>query len=231
MKELHLNSDKGLRHTSRSIFGNQPKEHIGDWYYKYDDYGITCGLTETLVSHALNFLFFDNTQVPHVMYESVANGCKCLEYKSSGEIEVTLDALVSKPSIEAIEKTSLAKDIAKYFVCDALFFNEDRHLGNLPILLCNNRIRLAPIFDFGNALSFYGEVDYTNFNPEPFGAGQVEWALKVLSGTNIVFKCTEFELNVGSIETAYADIQKEYTLKKIHKCAYSDFIQTRLRVI
>ena len=236
MKLMNLSSKESIivshKGNSYSIGGIQPKIKNGDYYCKLDSPGASNGVIEELVSNALDYITFNGEIVDHVKYyyytDGNDTGCTCKEYKISGEQELTLDAIMSNLNLDELP---FKDTIAKYFVCDMIFYNEDRHFGNLPFLYTESYTRLAPLFDFGNALSFYGEPDYDMFKPEPFGRAQIEWALNLSRDCSIKYSLTDFEYAVKNIELGYDDLKIKYILKKIHLCAISDFVQSFVEVL
>lgn len=53
----------------------------------------------------------------------------------------------------------LMDDIVNIFLFDVLIANYDRHVGNYGLIISNNNVSVAPIFDNENMLSIYSIVD------------------------------------------------------------------------
>lgn len=53
----------------------------------------------------------------------------------------------------------LMNDIVNIFLFDVLIANYDRHVGNYGLIISNNNVSVAPIFDNENMLSVYSMVD------------------------------------------------------------------------
>lgn len=185
-----------LRSTeSLSLAGAQPKVCIGDYYVKYDTDGQKQGMKEWLCCKFFDHVLINSTLVPHVEYWRIPGGCFSEEYKAIDESETLLSEYLSASYIEALDSFVLADDVARIFICDALVYNEDRHFGNLPVLTSPRGMRLAPLFDLGNALS--GD-NYEHYEPNPYLHEQVAWAFSRLNA-DVVIDYTAFKKEVHCV--------------------------------
>lgn len=118
------------------------------------------------------------------------------------------------------------------FLCDALFYNEDRHFGNIPLLWTEGAAyKLPPLFDMGVSLSFWGVPDYSKYNPNPYGKEQLKWAKSVLCNERIVFNLSRYTTEVGRHVPPYTDDIVSGLVRRIGLCASSEEVHSFLEVI
>lgn len=91
-----------------------------------------------------------------------SDGYEDLEYYTKNDLESIWNALKIKCIKEKIPKEkvkTLMTQIIKIFMFDMLIANSDRHTDNLGLIITNNSIEVAKIFDNEEMLSEYGLYD------------------------------------------------------------------------
>ena len=166
-------------HTSK---GDQPKWHVGGFWYKADHMGYEA-LSEVIVSWMLEHSNIENyvayapakilsTEKPYI-------GCQSKNFRQEGEMLMPLEKLhrayygvglakklsefteVEKRiryTVSFVEETTGLSDFGAYLSTllelDAFILNEDRHTNNIAVIRNEKTgvFRLCPIFDHGLAL-------------------------------------------------------------------------------
>lgn len=213
---------------SLSAAGVQCKYWLDGVLYKVDDSGLCQGCKEFIISKALDLVSYSIHNVSHVTYNTYRKGdkvgCTCSSYRTYGDTEVALGLLPDGETLDTLSASKSLKpvlrDIAITFMCDALFYNEDRHMGNIILLFNEDDARLAPIFDMGNSLCFATTPDYSHYEPEPYLHEQVEWAFDILSRHKLKFALSEFIAHTSDYPPQVA----QGLCNKVRACAQSDFI-------
>lgn len=242
MKALPEMLAEVMQVTSSSIPGVQDKEWVGRTLYKWDaPNGVPSGLIEHVVSYALDFVTMYGEVVPHVQYQAVSVnsrlGCVCNTYKCDGETEISLAYYDEAYSLYGLLHSSRLQPyvpgIALWFLLDAMFYNEDRHLNNIVLLTdVVGGLRMPPIFDMGNSLMFVGEPNYNTYEPNPYLHEQVEWARSVIGDRVLKFDATKLysTFDREAVRFYHQDMVDVY-LKRILKCAESRFVSTFVEVV
>lgn len=220
--------------------GVQPKEWVGGVLYKWDTPGFhPCGLVEHVVSRALDYVTICGKPVQHVHYDAVRNGhrygCKCASYRDVGECDMefayyeeahSLESLISSPTFIPHLYT-----IATWFLVDAMFYNEDRHLGNLLFIKRRDgSLVMPPIFDMGNSLTFIDLPNYRAYEPNPFLAEQVQWARDVVGDKALKFRVMDF-YNVFDRQLPYPAEKVDAILERVLRCSEDYFVQSFVEVV
>lgn len=230
--QLLEEASKLRRAASPNVGGVQDKRWTADGHLvKYDTPGMHNGLIEYLCSRALDCVSIDGAPVEHVKYdiyyEDGRAGCICDSYLRAGESEAPfyeigellhLDDMLKEPKLK-----SLLRHVAITFMCDALFYNEDRHLGNL-IYIEGLEPRLAPVFDMGNSLCFVGTPNYERYEPSPYLKEQLDWALSVLGRSAVYYDFMRFNNTVSRCVQPYGQRLTEEYISRMEECAYSNFL-------
>lgn len=166
-------------HTSK---GDQPKWHMGDWWYKADHMGYE-GLAEVVVSRILE----KSNVREFVRYRPVTLecggrelvGCESKNFRQPNEMLIPLERLHRayrgwglaeqlaqmvdvgeqiEYTVSFVERTTGLSEVGAYVTLllelDAVFLNEDRHTNNLAVLRneTTKQFRLCPAFDHGLSL-------------------------------------------------------------------------------
>lgn len=227
LTDLLLELDKTPVYT---IDGVQNKQWLSNHVlFKMDDkIGHPYGLIEHTVSRALDFCSFDSVPIAHVHYDACRiggrTGCVCKSYLRKDEYEQNFWDIVGTESLQTLPEPNLYHDLALLFLCDLLFFNPDRHHGNIIVLRGSSTTRLAPVFDMGNSLLFVDEPDYSSFIPDPYGVQQLKWAVDIL-GHRPVFRFTEFYNSYEHNVSAYSRRLVDDYLERVLLCSEAEYIK------
>lgn len=218
-----------------TIDGVQRKQLNGKVLLKFDGVvGQPYGLIEHTVSRALDFCSYRGRQIEHVQYDACRidgqTGCCCKSYLHTDEYEQSFWDIPGTESLRTIPDTGWFIDLALLFMRDLLFFNPDRHYGNIIVLRGRSKSRLAPVFDMGNSLLFTDEPRYDGFVPDPYGVSQLAWAATVL-GERPVFRVTDFYNRYDHNVPAYSKRLVDDYLERVLLCAESEFIKDFWEVV
>lgn len=220
--------------------GVQQKEWVNGTLYKWDSIGgHPCGLVEHVVSRALDYVTIDTNTVPHIRYDAVSDGyrcgCKCASYRGLGDSDLEFVYFKEAYSLETLASSGLfiphLRTIATWFLIDAMFYNEDRHLGNL--LFVKHRdgsLDIPPIFDMGNALSFLELPNYRAYEPNPYLMEQVRWARGVVGDRALQFRIMDF-YNEFDRTSPYPREKVDVIIERVLRCSEDYFVQSFVEVV
>ena len=168
--------DSNVLDSSSSSKGNQDKWHIDNKWIKQDDLGYEA-LAEVLSSIVLSridscsFVRYDFCDIRR--REVVYSNCCVSDDCTGGDTLVTLQRLFEEldfpvsnlDNLGVAEAITLVSnlifenynlDIRDYLgriiYFDSIVLNEDRHLHNIHLLNCGNKLTTAPLFDNGASL-------------------------------------------------------------------------------
>lgn len=199
-----------------------------------DSVGQPYGLVEHIVSRALDFCSFMGKPVDHVHYDACSyhgsSGCSCANYLRKDEYETMFWDTPETASLSAVPYKDLLPELAIMFLCDLLFYNPDRHHGNIIVVIGRGTRRLAPIFDMGNSLTFVSEPRYDSFVPDPYGLRQLLWASSVLRAKP-VFRVTDFYNKFNHDVPAYPRRLVDAYLERVLMCSEAEYIKQFWEVI
>ena len=102
------------------------------------------------------------------------------------------------------------------FNLDFFAYNYDRHFNNMGLLIGNNTVSLAPIFDFGESL----------FKPKMYGGKEMlarPFGLRLESQTSLVK-----DLSLTLLKDPFEDIDKRIPFKDPVKTAYKARLKSLL---
>lgn len=213
-----------------TIDGVQRKRWLSSsTFFKADDtVGQPYGLIEHTVSRALDYCSVNSVPVAHVHYDAYCDsgeiGCCCKNYLGRGEYEQNFWSIAVTETLQSVATLGFSVDLAVLFLCDLLFYNPDRHPGNIVVIIGRDSDRLAPVFDLGNSLTFVDEPNYENFVPDPYGVRQLHWALSVL-GVKPVFSVTELYNQYNHSVQGYSKCLVDEYLERVLLCSEFPYVR------
>ena len=157
------------------------------YYYKlsnYDSYrgifGHEC-VNEIIVCRLLNLLGIGHLQYKLIHAVINVDGkeyetrlCRSENFRKPGERKQALDVFYDlhkeegESPLEMCERFGFGSYVRQMMLADFLCINRDRHGANIEVLISENSVRLAPLFD--NGISFLAPLEgrpelYAGFNP------------------------------------------------------------------
>lgn len=226
--------------SSPCVSGVQVKDWFGNTLVKWDNFsGHPSGLVEHVVSRALDYVTLNGAKVSHVHYDAISDGrrlgCKCQNYRKDGDNDLEFayykEAYSLNTLIHSERFAPHLHTIALWFLLDAMFYNEDRHLGNLLFVRHpDGTLEIPPIFDMGNALMFWESPNYRRYEPNPFLIEQVHWARSVVGDKALQFDVMSFYNNLDR-SLPYPSEKVSAIAERVLRCAEDCFIQGFVEVI
>lgn len=173
------NLDTILLLQRQSADGRQVKGTDGDWWYKIDSHGYEAVAEDVCssLSYRLGVRNHLQYQQCSVTYKGMPmRACRSKNFVPDGCVLLTLDELayvshkielldnfqITTPRVTLIRFLDVAEKIVgapwirDYIIdmlwLDVLYFNTDRHTGNISILSTPDGLSPVPYYDFGEAL-------------------------------------------------------------------------------
>lgn len=157
--------------TLGSFLKSYEEDEFGKIYYKMSHFASGQGVVghesfnEMIAKNILCILGYDYLDYELIKAKVIINGTeyitwltKSRDYKKTGEKKLAIENYYEinrwekESKAEFLERAGFAKQFYNMLIFDYLIFNRDRHGANVEVLLKDNKVRLAPIFD--NGLSF-----------------------------------------------------------------------------
>lgn len=159
--------------TGGTFLKSRRKTSRGNVYYKLSNYDRYRGIYgHESVNELIASRLLDELGIPHIPYKLIhayvrVNGkehetwlSESRDYRKLNERRQALDTYIElnarghESPLEFCEKMGWSESIGTMMAFDYLIINRDRHGANIEIILRDNKVELAPLFDHGVSLAY-----------------------------------------------------------------------------